>query len=73
MTPNILPITRSRRDRSARLAIDAKRNPSDMRSPKRSAATDRFAILIECNSEQQQTALLERFLREGLACRSLIA
>jgi hypothetical protein len=34
---------------------------------------DQFSVLIQCDSEQQQLALLERFIAEGLKCRSLIA
>lgn len=32
-----------------------------------------FQILIECESEAHQAELLERFLAEGLKCKSLIA
>lgn len=33
------------------------------------AATDRHNVLVECASEQDQAALLERLRKEGLACR----
>lgn len=33
---------------------------------------EKFAILVECISEQEQVVLLERFATEGLKCRSLI-
>lgn len=35
-------------------------------------ATERFAVLVNCESEDQQRELLERFEQEGLACRALI-
>jgi hypothetical protein len=31
----------------------------------------KYQIVIECKSEEQQTALLERFISEGLECRAL--
>lgn len=31
-----------------------------------------YSIMIECENEQQQTALLQRFLSEGLTCRALL-
>lgn len=31
-----------------------------------------FAIVIECATEQEQVALIERFLAEGIKCRALI-
>jgi hypothetical protein len=34
---------------------------------------ERFEILIDCKSESEQRALLERFEREGIKCRSLIS
>jgi ParB-like chromosome segregation protein Spo0J len=33
---------------------------------------ERFQILIECATEQEQASLLERLTAEGLTCRSLI-
>jgi ParB-like chromosome segregation protein Spo0J len=32
-----------------------------------------FQILVECDGEDQQVKLLERFQKEGIKCRSLIA
>jgi hypothetical protein len=34
---------------------------------------DRFFVLIECVNEEQQVELLERFQREGLKCKALVA
>ncbi|MBY0522213.1 MAG: hypothetical protein K2R98_02380 [Gemmataceae bacterium] len=34
---------------------------------------EQFMILIECRDEQQQVALLQKFEKEGLACRALIS
>jgi hypothetical protein len=34
---------------------------------------EQYLILIECDTEQQQLAMLRRLLAEGLKCRSLIA
>lgn len=34
---------------------------------------ERFDVLVECDSEEAQVALLERLTVEGLKCRSLIA
>jgi hypothetical protein len=34
---------------------------------------ERFCVLIECDSEAQQVALLARLEAEGLECRALIA
>lgn len=33
---------------------------------------ERFAVLVECATEQEQAALLERLAGEGLTCKSLI-
>ena len=33
---------------------------------------EKFQVLVECDSEQHQRELLERFATEGLTCRSLI-
>lgn len=35
--------------------------------------TERFAIVVNCESEEQQRELLDRFEQEGLSCRALIA
>jgi ParB/RepB/Spo0J family partition protein len=32
-----------------------------------------FAVIIECDNERAQTKLLERFTKEGLRCKALIA
>lgn len=32
-----------------------------------------FQVIVQCESEAQQLALLERFEKEGLACRALIS
>jgi hypothetical protein len=34
---------------------------------------EQFAIMITCESEQEQTQLLEKFIEEGLQCRALIS
>lgn len=34
---------------------------------------EQFAIMIECNSEQEQIELLNRFSEEGIKCRALIS
>lgn len=34
---------------------------------------EKFAIYVYCDTEQQQTALLEQFEREGIKCRALIS
>lgn len=34
---------------------------------------ENFNILVECESEQEQTRLLERFNQEGIKCRALIS
>jgi len=34
---------------------------------------EQFLILVECASEEEQTALLERFQSEGLTCKPLIS
>lgn len=34
---------------------------------------DQYLVLIECRNEEQQVELLERFQREGLKCRALLA
>ena len=36
-------------------------------------APQRYAILVECQSEREQLGLLQRCAEEGLTCRSLIA
>lgn len=36
------------------------------------AIPDRFAVLIECPTEERQLELLERFAKEGIECRALI-
>jgi hypothetical protein len=33
---------------------------------------EQFAIMITCESEQEQTQLLDRFITEGITCRALI-
>lgn len=38
-----------------------------------SLITDQWIILIECESEHNQTELLDRFNAEGLRCRALIS
>src|SRR6185437_1992185 len=32
----------------------------------------KYAVIINCDSEEQQLALLERFDQEGLSCRALL-
>ena len=34
---------------------------------------EQFLVLVECTSEAEQTALLERFKAEGLACKALVS
>ena len=34
---------------------------------------EQFLVLIECASEQEQTALLHRFKRQGLKCKALLS
>jgi len=36
-------------------------------------AGDQFMVLIECESEQEQAEMLERFNAEGLKCRALLS
>lgn len=43
------------------------------RDGKSETLKESFSILIECQSEQEQQALLERLDREGYKCRSLIS
>ena len=38
----------------------------------REGVTERFGIIIECESESEQTELLARFNDEGIACRALV-
>jgi hypothetical protein len=38
-----------------------------------SALPEQFLVLVECASEEEQVALLERFQREGLRCRALLS
>jgi hypothetical protein len=33
----------------------------------------KYAVLIECKSEQEQTQLLRRFTKEGFSCRALLS
>ena len=34
---------------------------------------EQFAIMITCNSESEQSELLERFISKGLSCRALLS
>ena len=34
---------------------------------------ERFQVLVECDTEQTQVALLDRLTREGLRCRALVS
>jgi hypothetical protein len=34
---------------------------------------EQYAIIITCNTEQEQTEMLERFLEEGITCRALMS
>jgi hypothetical protein len=40
---------------------------------RRAELPEQWLVLVECSSEQEQTALLERFQREGLKCRALLS
>lgn len=65
------PISKAIAEQDARLRALLKENtnlaedglPVDLKS--------QWMVLIECENEQSQTALLERFSMEGLACRAL--
>jgi hypothetical protein len=37
------------------------------------ATTEQYLVLVECDDEQGQLELLERFLKEGLRCRALLS
>ncbi len=63
----------------AELAKEMKLEPAEEASADEEAAPDqsdmleeKFAVLIQCKDEAEQTALLERFAAEGLSCKSLI-
>lgn len=42
-------------------------------SDQSSLLQEHFNILIECKNEQEQLVLLQRFQKEGIACRALIS
>lgn len=59
-----------------KLAKQAATDPAGQSTEPSGAGTEikaRFDILLECESEQQQAALLERLTADGFKCRSLIA
>jgi hypothetical protein len=40
--------------------------------PAAASLQSKFAIIVHCESEERQLALLERFAREGLECRAFV-
>ena len=63
-------------ERLARLAAETgviipeePRQPAEAAEP---ALPTKFAIVVSCESEEQQLALLEQFETEGLECRALV-
>ncbi len=46
---------------------------ADARSPNRQEIPEQFLILVECPDEASQTALLDRFQKEGLRCKALVS
>lgn len=47
--------------------------PSESADSEPESIKESFSILVECTSESEQGKLLERFMAEGLVCRSLIS
>ena len=43
------------------------------RGKKQSEPPEQWLLLIECDDEKQQVELLERFQKEGLRCKALLA
>jgi hypothetical protein len=41
--------------------------------PLRQAVPEQYLVLVECDDETEQVALLERFQRDGLRCRALLS
>jgi hypothetical protein len=58
-----------RAGREVEESLDESRSEPAEESP----PPEQFLILIECPSEEEQTALLERFRGEGLACKALVS
>lgn len=54
------------------LMVEFEDDPEEESAPPVSAPEERFAIVIECESEEEQTKLLERFLAEKLNCRAVV-
>lgn len=50
-------------------AADKLPEPGDAES---TTVAEKWAIVIECRDEQQQTELLDRFQEEGLSCRAIV-
>ena len=59
---------RERRNRSL-----ARRRADLVPSPGPESIPEQYLILVTCRDEKQQVELLERFGREGLECRALLA
>ncbi len=55
-------------DAQAREALDEL-----TRRPRGAVVPEQYAVLVECDGEAEQVALLERFRREGLRCRALLS
>ncbi len=61
-------------DMLAQLAADAKTVTAiEAEDATRPSLATRYAIVVTCESEEQQRALLEQFTTQGIECRALIA
>jgi hypothetical protein len=70
LTPTSSEILRDLWECAEQAAEEARRLLQD---PKAQLPGEQFLILVECESEARQVELLERFQREGLACRALVS
>ncbi len=70
---NIAPVAMTQAEAEALInrAYDDDGRETEPSAPAEVALSSQWLVVIECHDESEQTALLERFLDEGLTCRAL--
>jgi hypothetical protein len=71
LTPQVSEELRTAWEDAAQLAV--KRRPAATLPKAVAPGPEQFLVLVGCRDERQQVELLERFTREGLECKALLA
>ena len=60
-------------DSLAKTGAQVRRDLNEIEQKQPDEPPEQYLVLVECDAEEQQIALLERFQKEGLRCRALVS